>query len=218
MNETPENRSKDQSSQKIVEMVRQLLRLYGARSTKVAEYDLKLREKSLEQAKRIVADAVGSTLQADTYIDDPKFELRVLARAIARVSPSIRMKLVEALPGTVREDVRSRMFVFEDILYLDDRAMQKLLSRLDTATSALSLVQANPEIVRMVFRNLSRRAAQMFREELEYRENADAEEVQRARESAARILGQLCDEGEIEFMSAPRHAPHSAGKRRIEPL
>ncbi len=48
----------------------------------------------------------------------------------------------------------------------------------------------------------------MFREELEYREKADAEEVQQARESAARILGQLCDEGEIEFVSGA--APFAA--------
>ncbi len=88
MKEMPTNSSKNQTSQKLVEMVRELLRLYGRRSAKLAEYDLKLREKSLEQAKRIVADTVGRTLQADNYVDDSKFELRLLARAIARVSPA----------------------------------------------------------------------------------------------------------------------------------
>ncbi len=188
--------------QPLVELIRSLLRLYGTRTTKLAEYDSALRKRSLEQIKRMVGPRAAAALADDEYLEDPELELRVIARSIASLPPAARLKLVEALPGATRDAVRNRIFAFEDLLHIDSLGIQKVLARLDTATTALALVGASQALTRAVFRNLSRRAAQLFREEIEYRQGTDEEEIARARARVARTIMQLSDSGEIRFAPA----------------
>lgn len=194
--------SDEKSRQPLIELIRSLLRLYGNRTAKLAGYDSTLRKSSLEQVRRLVGAKAASSLDEDEYLEDPELELRAIARSVASLPPATRVKLVEALPGTVREAVRSRIFAFEDLLHLDGLGIQKVLARLDTATTALALVRAAPTVTRAVFRNLSRRAAQLIREEIEYRQNADDEDIRRARARAAQTIMQLSDSGEIRFAAS----------------
>jgi hypothetical protein len=183
----------------LIELIRRLLRLRAVRTRRVAEYDAAMRKRSFEEMGRLFGERAAKALSADEILEDPELELRAIARSIAPLPPVIRLKLVEALPGSVREQVRSRIFAFEDILHLRSIGVQKLLSRLDTPTTALALVHADKRVVQAVFRNLSRRAAELFREEIEYRAQADAEDIRNARARIARTIMDLCDAGEIDF-------------------
>ncbi|WP_455382158.1 FliG C-terminal domain-containing protein [Salinispira pacifica] len=191
-------------AQLLVERVRALLRLYGSRTARLASIERELRRKSLEQIAKIAGDSTVTSIDEETYLEDPELELRAIARSIAPLPPAARVKLVEALPGSVRDQVRSRIFMFEDILHLDNRGIQKLLQRTDTATMSLALVHASDAVIKAVFRNLSRRAAQMYREEIEYRQGSAAEEVQEARARVARVIMELADRSEIIFSPARR--------------
>jgi flagellar motor switch protein FliG len=73
------------------------------------------------------------------------------------------------------------MFVFEDVLLLDDRSMQRVLKEVDTKDLSTALKGASEELQEKFFRNMSSRAAEMIREDMEYMgpiRLKDVEEVQ----------------------------------------
>ena len=89
------------------------------------------------------------------------------------------------------DEVRALLFVFEDILQLDDRSIQLILKEIDTKVLALALRGASEEVRERMLGNMSQRGAEMLREEMEYmppQRRRDVEEAQSKIVSAVRVL------------------------------
>ena len=107
------------------------------------------------------------------------------------------------------QEVRDLMFVFEDIIILDDRSIQRLLREVDTKQLALALKGTKEEVREKIFANMSERAQQMLRDDMEYLGPVRAKDVQevqsqicvtiKALEAAGEIVLER-DEGEDEFI------------------
>ena len=96
------------------------------------------------------------------------------------------------------DEIRRLMFVFEDLLKLDDKAIQALLKEIDTAKWAVALKGAGEELTEKVLGNLSQRAADMLREEMGYLGPVKLSDVEAAQGDVVDVVRRLEDAGEIE--------------------
>ena len=108
--------------------------------------------------------------------------------------------IMEALDIEVPEladEIRKKMFVFEDILLLDDRAMQRVLRDVDNNDLAIALKSANEQVQNAIFNNLSKRLAVMIKEDMEFMGPVRMKDVEDAQQKIVNIIRKLEDAGEI---------------------
>ncbi len=95
------------------------------------------------------------------------------------------------------EEIRRRMFVFEDIIILDDRSIQKVLREVDSKDLALALKTASEEVSSRIFKNMSKRAAQMLQEDIEFMGPARLRDIEETQQKIVATIRRLEDTGEI---------------------
>jgi flagellar motor switch protein FliG len=95
------------------------------------------------------------------------------------------------------DEVRSRMFVFEDIINLDDRAVQQILRQVDSKDLALALKGVRDEVRRKVMSNLSTRAAEHLEGEIEVLGAVRLQAVEQAQGAVVRVIRSLEEAGQI---------------------
>ncbi len=107
------------------------------------------------------------------------------------------------LTGISREDpelaseIKNLMFVFEDMIKLDDRSIQKVLKEVDNKELAMALKACSTELKEKILSNMSSRAADMIREELEYMGPVRLREVETVQQHIIDVIRRLEEEGEI---------------------
>lgn len=95
------------------------------------------------------------------------------------------------------DEIRKRMFVFEDIITLDDRSVQRFLRDCETRDLVLSLKATNEEVAAKLFGNMSSRVAQNIRDDLEITTNVRMKDVEEAQQRIVGIIRDLEEKGEI---------------------
>lgn len=95
------------------------------------------------------------------------------------------------------DEIRKRMFVFEDIVLLDSRAIQQILRSVDMKNVALALKTASEEVQQVIFNNLSKRGVEMLKEDIEFMGPVRLREVEEAQQSIVNEIRRLEDAGEI---------------------
>ncbi|MGM0411010.1 MAG: flagellar motor switch protein FliG [Bacillota bacterium] len=95
------------------------------------------------------------------------------------------------------EEIRQRMFVFEDITVLDDRAIQLVVRQVDSHEIALALKTASDEVKEKLLSNMSNRAREMLEEDMEYMGPVRVREVEEAQQDIVNVIRELEDSGEI---------------------
>ena len=95
------------------------------------------------------------------------------------------------------DEIRQRMFIFEDIISLDDASIQRVIREVDSTDLAKALKGASDEVKERIFRNISRRAAEMLREDLEFMGPVRLREVEEAQQHVVKIIRRLDETGEI---------------------
>lgn len=95
------------------------------------------------------------------------------------------------------EEVKKLMFVFEDVMTLDDRSIQMMLRDIDTKDLALALKGASPEVKEVITKNMSERAGGMLEEEMEYLGPVRLKQVEEAQQRIVSIIRKLEEAGEI---------------------
>jgi len=99
------------------------------------------------------------------------------------------------------DEIRRLMFVFEDLLKLDDKSIQSLLREVDNNQWAVSLKGASDEIRQKIFSNLSQRAAEMLKEEMQYLGPVRVSDVEAMQQQIVDTVRRLEDGGEITVAS-----------------
>lgn len=98
------------------------------------------------------------------------------------------------------EEIRKRMFVFEDILILDDISIQRFLREVDSKDLVLAIKGANSEVSAAIFRNMSNRQAETIKSDLEYTHNVRMRDAEEAQQRIVGIIRRLEEEGELVIM------------------
>ena len=89
------------------------------------------------------------------------------------------------------------MFVFEDILLLDDRAIQRVLRDVDNGDLATALKGSNEEVQNAIFNNLSKRLAAMIKEDMEFMGPVRMKDVEEAQQKIVNVIRKLEESAEI---------------------
>ncbi len=113
---------------------------------------------------------------------------------------STEKSIMEALEGEdpdVVEQIRRLMFVFEDILLVNDKGIQSVLKEVDNDEIALALKTASEELKTKIFSNMSERAAQLIKEEMEYMGPVRISDVESSQQRIVDIVRRLEEAGEI---------------------
>ncbi|MFT7630627.1 MAG: flagellar motor switch protein FliG [Mariniblastus sp.] len=125
---------------------------------------------------------------------------KVLAELMRALPKDMRNELIKRLtvedPDLINE-VRAKLYVFEDLLRLDDRDMQKVLGEIETDILIVALQKADPILKKKLLGNLSKRARQTIEEEMEYKSGVSMEEIDEARQSLVDVIGKLDESGDV---------------------
>ena len=98
------------------------------------------------------------------------------------------------------DEIRKRMFVFEDIVTMDDRSVQRFVRDCDPKDLVLALKAANPEVANKLFGNMSSRMAESIRDDLEITSNVRMKDVEEAQSRIVGVIRSLEEQGEIVIM------------------
>lgn len=93
--------------------------------------------------------------------------------------------------------IQDKMFVFENMLEIDDRSIQTILREVQTDSLVVALKGTSPELREKIFRNMSQRAAEMLRDDLEAKGPVKLSEVEAEQKEILKIVRKLADDGQI---------------------
>lgn len=164
-----------------------------------------LRIATLERAAPGVIDGVEAVLRKrmSGFITNDRGTaggVPYLVKMLSRVDRSVERSILEHLEAhapALAEEVRNQMFVFENLLQLDDVSMQRLLRDVDSKDLAVALRAASEALKDAIFRNLSTRAAEMLREEIEMGRPVRQRQIGEAQQKIVAIARRLDEAGEI---------------------
>ncbi|MBM7854210.1 flagellar motor switch protein FliG [Desulfohalotomaculum tongense] len=126
--------------------------------------------------------------------------IKSLVNILNKVDRSTEKAIFEHLEATypdLAEEVRRLMFIFEDIVKLHDVSIQKVLREVDTKDLALAMRGANSEVNERIFKNMSKRASEMLREEIDYMGPVRLRDVEQAQQKIVNVIRKLEESGEI---------------------
>ena len=95
------------------------------------------------------------------------------------------------------QDIRDRMFVFENILDMDDRSVQRFVRDCDTKDIVYALKTASDEMKQIFFSNMSKRQTETVRSDMEITTNVRLKDVEEAQQRIVNVIRRLEDEGEV---------------------
>ena len=114
-----------------------------------------------------------------------------------RTTERLILETLERDDPELAEEVRQRMFVFEDIVQLDDRSVQLVLRQVDSKELAVALKGVRAEVRQLILRNMSERAAQNLSEEIELLGAVRLKSVEEAQGGIVRIIRSLEESGQL---------------------
>ena len=120
-----------------------------------------------------------------------------ILNAVDRTTERNILERLADLDSELADEVRALLFVFEDVLKLDDRAIQLVLKEIDAKDLALALRGASPEVADRLMANMSQRAAEMLAEEIDVMPPQRRKVVEEAQSKVVAAVRRLEESGEI---------------------
>jgi flagellar motor switch protein FliG len=119
------------------------------------------------------------------------------AGGVESVAEMLNLAGLEAEDPDLVEQIRRLMFVFEDILLVNDKGIQSVLKEIDNEVLSLALKTASEELKQKIFKNMSERAAQLIQEDMQYMGPVRVSDVEAAQQKIVDVVRRLEDSGEI---------------------
>ncbi len=131
--------------------------------------------------------------------------VRAVAELLNRIDRGISQPVLEAIESQTPElavSIRHLMFVFDDLLHVDDNALREIVQRADKKVLTVALKGASEDIRNRFFQNMSKRAVDMIREEIELLGAVRLREVEKAQQEIVGIARKLEEEGLLQTGAA----------------
>ena len=151
----------------------------------------------IREVERVLERKLSSLVTQDfTTAGGVKAIVEVLNR-VDRTTEKTIIETLEVDNPELTEEIKRLMFVFEDIVMLDDRSLQMVLREVDGKELSLALKETPKEVATKVFKNMSTRAAEMLKEEIEFMGPVKIRDVEEAQQKIVNVIRNLEDKGEI---------------------
>lgn len=151
----------------------------------------------IRRVEQVLEKKISTILNQEmTQAGGPKALVDLLNRVDRSTERLIIESLTESNPE-LAETVKNMMFVFEDIIQLDDRAIQAILREVEVKELATALKGVNPEVQEKIFKNMSERAVGMLKEDMEFMGPVRLRVVEEAQQKVVSVIRRLEESGEI---------------------
>ena len=151
----------------------------------------------IKEVEKILESKLSSLVNQDYTIIGGVDAVVDILNTVDRSTEKHIMETLEIDEPELADEIRKKMFVFEDILLLDDRAIQRVLRDVDNSDLAIALKGANEEVQNAIFNNLSKRLAVMIREDMEFMGPVRMKDVEEAQQKIVNTIRRLEDASEI---------------------
>ncbi|MBB6732848.1 flagellar motor switch protein FliG [Cohnella zeiphila] len=151
----------------------------------------------ISQVERVLEQKLSATVTQD-YTNAGGIESIVqILNGVDRGTERTILDSLEIQDPELAEEIKKRMFVFEDIVNLDNRSIQRIIRDIENADLQLALKVASEEVREAIFRNMSKRMSDTFKEEMEYMGPVRLRDVEEAQTRIVATIRRLEEAGEI---------------------
>lgn len=151
----------------------------------------------IKEVERVLETKLASLVNQDYTIIGGVDAVVEILNTVDRGTEKHIMETLEFEDPELADEIRKKMFVFEDILLLDDRAIQRVLRDVDNNDLAIALKGATEQVQNAIFNNLSKRLAAMIKEDMEFMGPVRMKDVEEAQQKIVNIIRKLEDSAEI---------------------
>ncbi|MFP3665368.1 flagellar motor switch protein FliG [Priestia sp. SIMBA_032] len=151
----------------------------------------------INEVEKILERKLSATVTQDyTQTGGVEAVVEVL-NGVDRATEKIIIDTLEIQNPALAEEIKQRMFVFEDIVTLDNRSIQRVIRDVENDDLLLSLKVASEEVKSIIFKNMSSRMVETFKEEMEFMGPVRLKDVEEAQSRIVAAIRRLEDAGEI---------------------
>ncbi len=140
---------------------------------------------------------LSSVVQQDQTVVGGVQSLVDILNRVGRSAEKVILEGLEREDPVLAEEVKRRMFVFEDLIQLPDNFIQRVLKEVNSKDLVLAMRGANEDVNSRIYKNMSKRAAEMIKEEMEVMGPVRLKEVEKAQQKVVTIIRKLDESGEI---------------------
>lgn len=151
----------------------------------------------IKEVERVLEKKLSSLVTEDYTAAGGVQSIVDILNSVDRGTEKFIMETLEIENTDLAEEIKKRMFVFEDILSLDNRSIQRFLREVDNNQLAIALKGSTEEVQKIIFGNMSKRLAEMIKEDLEFMGPVRLKDVEEAQQKIVNIIRKLEDAGEI---------------------
>lgn len=151
----------------------------------------------IKEVERVLERKLSSLINQDYTVVGGVDAIVGILNTVDRSTERHIMESLEIEEPELADEIRKKMFVFEDIMLLDDRAIQRVLRDVDNNDLAIALKGSNEEVQNTIFKNLSKRLASMIREDMEFMGPVRMKDVEEAQQKIVGVIRKLEDSAEI---------------------
>jgi flagellar motor switch protein FliG len=151
----------------------------------------------VKEVEKVLESKLASLVNQDYTIIGGVDAVVDILNTVDRGTEKHIMETLEVEEPELADEIRKKMFVFEDILLLDDRAIQRVLRDVENSDLGLALKSANDQVQSAIFNNLSKRLAVMIKEDMEFMGPVKMKDVEEAQQKIVSIIRKLEEAGEI---------------------
>lgn len=151
----------------------------------------------IKEVENILEQKLASLVNQDYTIVGGVDSIVEILNTVDRGTEKHIMENLEIEEPELADEIRKKMFVFEDILMLDDRSIQRVLREVENSELAVALKGANDEVQNAIFNNMSTRLSAMIKEDMDYMGPVRMKDVEDAQQKIVNIIRKLEDSGEI---------------------
>ena len=151
----------------------------------------------IKEVEKVLERKLSSLVNQDYTIVGGVDSIVEILNTVDRGTEKHIMETLEIEEPELADEIRRKMFVFEDILSLDDKSIQRVLREVDNNELAVALKGSNEEVQNVIFNNLSKRLSAMIKEDMEYMGPVRLKDVEEAQQRIVNIIRKLEDSSEI---------------------
>lgn len=151
----------------------------------------------IKEVEEVLEKKLNSLVNQDYTIVGGVDSIVEILNTVDRGTEKHIMETLEVEDPELADEIRRKMFVFEDILTLDNKSIQRVLRDVDNNDLAVALKNVSEEVQTVVFNNLSKRLASMIKEDMEFMGPVRVKDVEEAQQKIVNIIRKLEDTGEI---------------------
>ena len=151
----------------------------------------------IKEVEKVLESKLSSLVNQDYTIVGGVDQVVEILNSVDRGTEKHIMETLEIEEPELADEIRKKMFVFEDILLLGDRAIQRVLRDVENSDLSIALKGSNEQVQNAIFNNLSKRLATMIKEDMEFMGPVRMKDVEEAQQKIVSVIRKLEDAGEI---------------------